>query len=130
MTANSVSMLREVRKQAGLTQKQLAERYQIPLRTLQDWETGKRTPPEYVLNMLLRCIAVDFKIKPKDVRYIDEKFTLTYLDGSRLSDIDNAYARSETKARRVREITRDGVHQCEGGFLFKATRNYGYTGEV
>lgn len=45
-----MSRIREVRRQAKLTQKQLAEHYDIPLRTLQDWETGKRKPPEYIIN--------------------------------------------------------------------------------
>lgn len=41
---------------AGLTQKTMSELMEIPFRTIQDWEAGKRTPPPYdrrfVLNEL------------------------------------------------------------------------------
>ena len=33
---------------AGLTQKAMSELMEIPFRTIQDWEAGKRTPPPYV----------------------------------------------------------------------------------
>lgn len=124
---NTVEMLREARKQANLTQKQFADKYQIPIRTLQAWENEERTPPEYVLNMLMRCLAVDFKIKPRDLKYNGEKYTLTYLDGTRLNAKDEVFVRAETRKQRVRIVSHDGVHQCEvNGFLFKATRNYNY----
>ena len=34
----------EIRRHVGLTQAQLAERFCIPLRTLQGWETGRPCP--------------------------------------------------------------------------------------
>ena len=52
--------IRTARKQAGLTQQQLATRYDIPMRTLESWERALRKPPEYVLTLLLRCIELDF----------------------------------------------------------------------
>lgn len=42
------------REAAGLTQAAMAERMEIPLRTIQDWERGKRTPPLYVERFVLR----------------------------------------------------------------------------
>lgn len=52
--------IRTARKQAGLTQQQLSTHYSIPARTLCDWETSKRTPPEYLVTLLLRCMTLDF----------------------------------------------------------------------
>lgn len=52
--------IRTARKKAKLTQMQLADFYKIPVRTLIDWERGVRTPPEYVINFILRCMALDF----------------------------------------------------------------------
>lgn len=52
--------LRTARKRAGLTQQQLAKHYGISLRTVEAWERSLRTPPEYVLNLLLRCMELDF----------------------------------------------------------------------
>ena len=53
-------MIRNARKQAELTQQQLSDKYKIPVRTLVDWERGVRTPPEYVVDLLLRCMTIDF----------------------------------------------------------------------
>ena len=33
-------LLKEARKQTGMTQKQFAEYFRIPYRTLEDWERG------------------------------------------------------------------------------------------
>ena len=44
--------VREMRKKLNLTQREFAEKYNIPLRTIQNWELNKRTPPEYIIAML------------------------------------------------------------------------------
>lgn len=63
----STADIRTARKKAKLTQKQLADFYEIPVRTLVDWERGVRTPPEYVINLVLRCMALDFPLLEQDV---------------------------------------------------------------
>ena len=89
--------IKEVREQANLTRKQLSERYGIPLTTIQYWESCKRTPPEYVMNLLLRCIEVDFGINIKDTadEGTTKTFTLTYADDRPLSLADEMYVRTE-----------------------------------
>lgn len=57
-------MIRNARKQAGLTQQQLSDKYGMSLRTIESWEGSVRVPPEYVLNLLLRCLAIDFPTEP------------------------------------------------------------------
>lgn len=49
--------IKEIRALTGLSQTDFSEKYNIPKRTLQDWEYKKRTPPEYVVNLL------EFKVK-------------------------------------------------------------------
>lgn len=44
--------IRQLRENAGLTRKDLCERLSIPYRTLQEWETGRRVPPGYVVKLL------------------------------------------------------------------------------
>lgn len=44
--------IKEIRKRTGLSQGKFSEAYSIPKRTLQDWEGGRRVPPEYVIKML------------------------------------------------------------------------------
>lgn len=41
-----------LRLRLGLTQTGMTERFGIPRRTIQEWEAGRRVPPEYVLRML------------------------------------------------------------------------------
>ncbi len=49
--------IQELRAKTGLSQSKFAERYGIPVRTLQEWEQGKRKPPGYVLELL------EFKVR-------------------------------------------------------------------
>ncbi len=51
--------IRNVRKQLGDTQSEFALRCNIPLRTVQNWETGMRKPPEYLESLLERRIKDD-----------------------------------------------------------------------
>lgn len=44
--------IRTMRMQLGDTQHEFAQRYQIPFRTIQNWESGTRKPPEYMLHLL------------------------------------------------------------------------------
>lgn len=45
-------IIKELRAQTGLSQSAFAKKYNIPLRTLQQWEQGRSTPPAYVVGML------------------------------------------------------------------------------
>ena len=51
--------VREMRTRLGDTQSEFAARYNIPFRTVQNWEAGVRTPPEYIMNLLETRIKAD-----------------------------------------------------------------------
>ena len=53
----SAKKIRELRENFGLNRKEFSERTGIPVRTLEDWEAGRRTPPEYIP----RLITYQFK---------------------------------------------------------------------
>lgn len=44
--------IRELRTKLKMTQKEFGEYLNIPQRTIQSWELGDRTPPEYVLQLI------------------------------------------------------------------------------
>ncbi len=44
--------IKELRESTGLSQSKFAEKYHIPVGTLQHWEQGVRKPPEYVVYLL------------------------------------------------------------------------------
>jgi predicted nucleotidyltransferase len=45
-------IIKEARTEYGLTQKELSEITDIPLRTIENWESGKRTPSPWVEKMV------------------------------------------------------------------------------
>lgn len=51
--------IREMRTLLGDTQNEFSLRYNIPFRTIQNWESGVRKPPEYVINLLEKQIKED-----------------------------------------------------------------------
>ena len=44
--------IKELRLQTGLSQSAFAKYFEIPLRTVQDWEQDKRKPPEYLVKLI------------------------------------------------------------------------------
>ena len=44
--------IRTLRAETGLNRKQFAEHFQIPLRTVEEWEAGRRKPPEYIPRLI------------------------------------------------------------------------------
>ena len=63
-------IVKELRKITGLTQKEFAGKYQIPLQTLKQWESAEgstsfRKPPEYVTFMLGRLVLNDYGHVPE-----------------------------------------------------------------
>ena len=45
--------LREARAAAHMSQQKMADRMLVPKRTIENWETGERTPPPYVQRFVL-----------------------------------------------------------------------------
>lgn len=57
MGMTRIEELRKMRK--NKTRADLSRTYDIPIRTLEDWEAGKANPPEYVIDLLERAIRED-----------------------------------------------------------------------
>lgn len=51
--------IKEIRQSTGLSQAQFSAALNIPRRTLQDWEQGLRTCPEYVAELIAYRVAHD-----------------------------------------------------------------------
>lgn len=52
--------IKEIRSLTGLSQAKFGEKYEIPKRTIEEWEAGRRKPPEYLLRLLERVVKEDF----------------------------------------------------------------------
>ena len=48
--------IRELRDMTGLSQKQFADRYGIPVSTLRKWEQGESSPAPYIVRLLAKTI--------------------------------------------------------------------------
>lgn len=59
--------IREIRDSTGLSQSKFCEALHIPLRSLQKWETGERSCPEYVVELIAYRVQHDplFRKEPK-----------------------------------------------------------------
>lgn len=53
-------MIKKLRELTGLSQQAFSDKYEIPKRTIEDWETERRTPPKYVIKLLERIVKEDF----------------------------------------------------------------------
>ncbi len=49
-----MTTIKDARLNAGLTQAKMSEVFEIPKRTIENWETGKRNPPAYVEKLIIR----------------------------------------------------------------------------
>lgn len=55
--------IRELREQTGMTRKDFAVHMGIPLRTMEDWEAGRRRPPEYIPRLMSYQLKYEELIK-------------------------------------------------------------------
>ena len=53
--------IRELCEQYKLTQVNLAQRFGIPYRTVQDWYAGRRQPPNYTVRMIRTILEYEQK---------------------------------------------------------------------
>lgn len=63
---DSRDYLIELRESAGMTRREFCEYFEIPYRTLQDWELGNRKMPEYLLRLMEYKIKMEGLAKKKE----------------------------------------------------------------
>ena len=51
--------IREILTATGMTQKALSQRFDIPLRTIENWATGKRECPVYIRKMIVEILDIE-----------------------------------------------------------------------
>ena len=56
-----MNRVKELRKELRLSQVQFAAKFGIPLRTVQDWEYGKREARSYIVDMMYKIIELENK---------------------------------------------------------------------
>lgn len=108
--------IREMRIRLGDTQSEFAMRYHIPFRTVQNWETGMRKPPEYMMKLLEQRIQEDL-VNRKTVAL--PKYDPQKIDLPKRSDYVGAISWLKAVRDCIGEpvvFALDDALMCHGGF--------------
>ncbi len=108
--------IREMRTTLGDTQSQFAARYHIPFRTIQNWETGTRKPPDYIIELLEKQIQVDLVNRKTAVL---PKYDPQKIDLPRRSDYVGAISWLKAVQDRIGQpfiFALDEALMCQGSF--------------
>ena len=65
-------IIKELRESTGMNRKEFCEYFDIPYRTVTEWERDNRHAPEYVLRLLEYYIRMEKLMKDKETNIIDE----------------------------------------------------------
>ena len=49
---DTAKTIKELKERTGMSRKEFSKHTGIPVRTLEDWEAGRRTPPEYIPRLI------------------------------------------------------------------------------
>lgn len=58
---DSKQALIELRSSTGMNRREFAEYFEIPYRTVQEWELGNRRMPEYLLRLMAYKVRIENK---------------------------------------------------------------------
>jgi len=56
-------ILLQLRESTGMTRREFCDYFEIPYRTLQDWELGNRKMPDYLLHLMIYKVKIEKLIK-------------------------------------------------------------------
>ena len=59
------SKMKELRESTGLNRKEFCEKFDIPYRTMTEWELGHRNAPPYVLKLLSYYVSMQKMLNEK-----------------------------------------------------------------
>ena len=65
--------IKELRESTGMNRKEFCEYFQIPYRTVTEWERDTRNAPEYVIRLLEYYIRLENLAKEQRVGNTDER---------------------------------------------------------
>ena len=68
----SAKRIRELRERIGLTRREFSEHIGIPVRTLEDWEAGRRTPPEYIPRLIAYQLKYEELLRKVSVQDMED----------------------------------------------------------
>ena len=67
-----ISRLKEIRQDLGMNRTEFSHYVDIPLRTLEEWEAGRRQMPDYVLRLLTYYTTMERLLAEKKIEFEGE----------------------------------------------------------
>ena len=58
--------IRDLRESTGMSRKEFSDHTGIPVRTLEDWEAGRRTPPDYIPRLIAYQLKYEELMKGRE----------------------------------------------------------------
>ena len=108
-----------LREELGLSRKDFAIAYDIPLRTVEDWEHGKRKMPFYLLRLLAYKVKMDAWSKQNDAEQNNSKKTkdiviISDAEGKKLVLINDIRFKSRRAIdwEEIEEYLKEYIGQC------------------
>lgn len=62
---DTAKTIKELRESIGMSRKEFSEHTGIPVRTLEDWEAARRTPPEYIPRLIAYQLKYEELLKER-----------------------------------------------------------------
>ena len=78
---DTAKTIKELRESKGMSRREFSDHTGIPVRTLEDWEAGRRTPPEYIPRLLAYQIKYEYNFEDKE-KSTDKVSIITDPDGN------------------------------------------------
>ncbi|MBO5155508.1 MAG: helix-turn-helix domain-containing protein [Eubacterium sp.] len=63
---DTANIIKELRESTGMNRKEFSEHTGIPVRTLEDWEAARRTPPDYIPRLIDYQLKYEKLVKQKE----------------------------------------------------------------
>lgn len=60
---SAAEIIKGLRQGTGMKRKEFSEHLGIPLRTIDDWENGRRKPPEYIPRLIAYTLKYEALLK-------------------------------------------------------------------
>ena len=67
---DTAKTIKELRESTGMSRKEFSEYTGIPVRTLEDWEAGRRTPPDYIPRLIAYQLKYEELMKGREENLI------------------------------------------------------------
>ena len=64
---DAAAKIKELRESVGMNRREFSEHTGIPVRTLEDWEAARRTPPEYIPRLISYQVKFEQMMREKNI---------------------------------------------------------------